>query len=303
MTEPRWQSSKETWSEFQCRHFNWNNRQSGTCEAGSVPANEGKQPKQSTLDILLAISFAVLAGGPTEMLQKPSGVPVRPPSPMDVSPAPSRPASPKDTSPTPAAGRPDGTTADRPADSAQGSAPSASHAGIRGPNPYLSPNAVPRGMHINEVGMLEKSSFSTVYRVERPGLREEIAAHGFSPSNHFGGIQKMIQGDAIIVSETPEGARIFGNGEYGEGHYDLYAIDAKGYKGASLKDNVDYNTEFVAHETGRTAEALKKLPPREVAEGALEFIEAHIDAAAGQASKVHLLERGVPRDRKSSDSE
>ncbi len=158
-------------------------------------------------------------------------------------------------------------------------------------------------MHINEVGMLEKSSFSTVYRVERPGLREEIAAHGFSPSNHFGGIQKMIQGDAIIVSETPEGARIFGNGEYGEGHYDLYAIDAKGYKGASLKDNVDYNTEFVAHATGRTAEALKKLPPREVAEGALEFLEAHIDAAAGQASKIHLLERGVPRDRKSSDSE
>ncbi|WCM24770.1 hypothetical protein NDK50_28730 [Paraburkholderia bryophila] len=158
-------------------------------------------------------------------------------------------------------------------------------------------------MHINEAGMLEKSSFSTVYRVEPPGLREEIAAHGFSPSHHFGGIQKMIQGDAIIVSETPEGARIFGNGEYGEGHYDLYAIDARGFKGASLKDNVDHNTEFVAHETGRTAEALKKLLPREVAEGALEFREAHIDAAAGRPNRLQLLERGVPRETTSSASE
>jgi hypothetical protein len=150
--------------------------------------------------------------------------------------------------------------------------------------------------------MLEKDSFNKVYRVDAGVNRDRILEQGFEPSAHFGGIDKMISGDAIIASETQEGARAFGDSEYGAGHYDLYEIDAGGLKGASLKDNIDYNTAFTARQLGRTPEALKVMAPREVAEGALEFREAHLDAAAGSPARIHLVDRGVPRAQTPSDS-
>ncbi|MFM0341071.1 hypothetical protein [Paraburkholderia fungorum] len=151
--------------------------------------------------------------------------------------------------------------------------------------------------------MLEKTTFTKVYRVDSGLHRDAILEHGFEPSAHFGGIGKMISGDAIIVSETLQGAQAFGDSEFGAGHYDIYEIDASGFKGASLKDNVDHNTAFTARQLGRTPEALKVMPPREVAEGALEFKEAHVDAAAGRPARIHIIERGVPRPQTPSDSD
>jgi hypothetical protein len=154
-----------------------------------------------------------------------------------------------------------------------------------------------RGMYLNERGMLEKKSFSTTYRVASVAERDAIHQHGFLPSEHFGGIDKMISGDALIVSETADGARVFGDAEYGPGSYDLYEIDARGYKGASLQDNVDFNTRVMAKRLGYTPEVLESLPPRDVAEGALEFREAHIDAAAADPRRIKLIEHGTqPRE-------
>jgi hypothetical protein len=173
---------------------------------------------------------------------------------------------------------------------------------VHSPNTDLSPEAVPSGMRVYETGMLEKTTFTKVYRVGSGLHRDAILEHGFDPSAHFGGIGKMISGDAIVVSETLEGARAFGDSEFGGGHYDLYEIDASGLKGASLKDNVEYNTAFTARQLGRKPEALKVMATREVAEGALEFREAHIDAAAGGPARIHLIERGVPCPQTSSNS-
>jgi hypothetical protein len=149
------------------------------------------------------------------------------------------------------------------------------------------------GLYSNEKGMLEKKTFSTVYRVAPASARDAIRQHGFAPSGHFGGIDKMISGDALIVSETADGARIFGDSEYGPGCYDLYEIDASGFKGASLQDNVDFNTRVIATRLGYTPEALESMPPREVAEGALEFREAHVDAGAGDPRRVKIIEYGT----------
>ena len=74
--------------------------------------------------------------------------------------------------------------------------------------------------------MLEKKSFTRVYRVAAIEDRSTIRANGFRPSTEFGGIQKMISGDVLIVAEDLDGAHAFGDGEYGPGHYDVYEIDA-----------------------------------------------------------------------------
>jgi hypothetical protein len=239
-----------------------------------------------------------------------SPAPSRPATPMDTSPAPSRPATPMDTSPAsspPASPAPEQSepppslAESRPVDATTSGEPSTSANEAASPNHDLRPADVPPGMHINEVGMLEKETFDSVYRVDSGRNRDAILEHGFEPSTHFGGVDKMISGDAIIVSESLAGALAFGDSEFGAGHYDLYSINARGLKGASLRDNVNYNTTFTARQLGRTPEALKALPPIEVAEGALAFREAHIDAAAGSPDRIHLVNRGAPRPS-SSDS-
>jgi hypothetical protein len=163
-----------------------------------------------------------------------------------------------------------------------------------GTGPDIGPRTpASRAMYPNQKGMLEKKTFSTVYRAAPVTERDAIEHRGFAPSTDFGGIDNMISGDALIVSETAEGARIFGDSEYGPGYYDLYEIDASGFKGASLQDNVDFNTRVVATRLGYTPDALKSMPPREVAEGALEFKEAHIDAGAGDPHRVRRIEYGT----------
>ncbi|MFC0399688.1 hypothetical protein [Paraburkholderia rhizosphaerae] len=148
-------------------------------------------------------------------------------------------------------------------------------------------------MYLNDQRMLEKKTFSTVYRAAPASERDAILQHGFLPSKHFGGVDKLISGDALIVSETADGARIFGDSEYGSGCYDLYEIDARGFKGVSLQDNVSFNARSIASRFGYTPEVLQSMQPREVAEGALEFREAHIDATAGDARRVKLIEYGT----------
>jgi len=238
--------------------------------------------------------------------------PSRPATPMDTSPPPSRPATPMDTSPPRSrSASPVSEQRNLSPSSARRDSVESTHSSTRpksadeanSPNQDLNPEFVPPGMRINEIGFLEKKAFPRVYRVDSGLNRAAILEHGFEPSSHFGGIKKMISGDALIVSETLEGARAFGDSEFGAGHYDLYEIKTKGLEGASLKDNVYFNTDFTARQLGRTPSALKKMAPREVAEGALEFREAHIDAAAGDPARIRLIERGVPRPQTPPDSD
>jgi hypothetical protein len=238
--------------------------------------------------------------------------PSRPATPMDTSPPPSRPATPMDTSPPRSrSASPVSEQRNLSPSSARRDSVESTHSSTRpksadeanSPNQDLNPEFVPPGMRINEIGFLEKKAFPRVYRVDSGLNRAAILEHGFEPSSHFGGIKKMISGDALIVSETLEGARAFGDSEFGAGHYDLYEIKTKGLEGASLKDNVYFNTDFTARQLGRTPSALKKMAPREVAEGALEFREAHIDAAAGDPARIRLIERGMPRPQTPPDSD
>jgi hypothetical protein len=302
VVEPQYDPNKETWDQYQKRHCEWST--GSACR--TPPKDEGKSPPQTPGEILFGVLLSILGGLGDEGGGRPGEAPVgtRPGSPMETSsPAPSRPGSPMDTS-SPPPPRPDSPMDTSPSsDPGEAGKGSKSSDETRQPNQDLKPDAVPHGMHVNEMGMLEKESFTTVYRVDSGLNRDAIHDHGFEPSTHFGGVGKMISGKALIVSETMEGARAFGDSEFGAGHYDLYAIDASGLKGASLKDNVDYNTTFTAKQLGRTPEALKTMKDREIAEGALEFREAHIDATAGCPDKIHLIERGVPRPQTPSDSD
>ncbi len=329
--EPQYQSNKESWDEYQRRHCEW---RGGAC-LGKPPENEGKSPPLTPGQIATSVVLSILGGGPLEprptgMGAEPGGasgvpLPSRPATPMDTSPPPSRPATPMDTSPppsrpaTPMDTSPPRSRSASPVSEQRNLSPSSArrdsvestHSSTRpksadeanSPNQDLNPEFVPPGMRINEIGFLEKKAFPRVYRVDSGLNRAAILEHGFEPSSHFGGIKKMISGDALIVSETLEGARAFGDSEFGAGHYDLYEIKTKGLEGASLKDNVYFNTDFTARQLGRTPSALKKMAPREVAEGALEFREAHIDAAAGDPARIRLIERGMPRPQTPPDSD
>jgi hypothetical protein len=161
-------------------------------------------------------------------------------------------------------------------------------------------------MRLNNEGMLERSDIKKLYRADSPDSRDSIERDGFFPSEDFSGVDRMINRHAIIASETIEGARKFGDGRYGQGHYDIYEINADGATVASLQDNVRYNTEFMSKKLGwATPDDLLKAQPKDVAEGALEFREVHADESVGQPGKFTLLERGIPpfkRDHSESGS-
>ncbi|MGG7668568.1 ADP-ribosyltransferase [Yersinia sp. J1] len=59
--QPRWQSNKESWSNFQSRHCKW--ERGVPCK--TVPKDQGKAPPKTDEEIAFEISLGVLSMGPT----------------------------------------------------------------------------------------------------------------------------------------------------------------------------------------------------------------------------------------------
>ncbi|HDL8054215.1 TPA: hypothetical protein PXQ41_002110 [Yersinia enterocolitica] len=59
--EPKYQSNKESFSQYQARHCKWENRM----ECKEVPEDQGKTPPRTSEDIALDIGLGILTGGPT----------------------------------------------------------------------------------------------------------------------------------------------------------------------------------------------------------------------------------------------
>ncbi|KHA72857.1 YD repeat-containing protein [Pseudomonas chlororaphis] len=85
-------------------------------------------------------------------------------------------------------------------------------------------------------------------KVYRADQREpyEVLRDGFNPSDEFTAVKKMISGEALIVSETLEGAFFYAANNNHE--LNFYEIDATDVRGVSLTENlVVNNSAMLAH--------------------------------------------------------
>jgi insecticidal toxin complex protein TccC len=74
----------------------------------------------------------------------------------------------------------------------------------------------------------------------------EVLRDGFNPSDEFTAVKKMISGEALIVSETLEGAFFYAANSNHE--LNFYEIDATDVRGVSLTENlVVNNPAMLAH--------------------------------------------------------
>ena len=98
----------------------------------------------------------------------------------------------------------------------------------------------------NNRNLLLRDNFGAkVYRADRRGP-VEVLRDGFHASDEFTAVKKMIGGEALIVSETLEGALFYA--AQSDVRYHFYSIDATDVSGASLLENLVVNTSrTVAH--------------------------------------------------------
>lgn len=109
--------------------------------------------------------------------------------------------------------------------------------------------AVPEGLdpasayRWNSRGLLQRDSFAkSVYRA---GKRDygTIRRTGFTVSTDFGGINKMISGESLIVAETLEGAQNYARMSGSIEPFHFFEIQAENVSGVSLMENWVINNE------------------------------------------------------------
>ncbi|WP_207004434.1 dermonecrotic toxin domain-containing protein [Trinickia mobilis] len=146
---------------------------------------------------------------------------------------------------------------------------------------------------INSKGLIEHTDFPILYRVDA-SPPDEIAVDGFFPSTDFQGVPPMLDGAPLITSETRAGADKVVSSLYSDsdrGHYYLYAFDADGLKAVSLLDNQRYEPIQLGRLLRR--ESVAGLRPIDLAEGAGEFAETHVESNV-PVERIRLLETNDP---------
>lgn len=133
----------------------------------------------------------------------------------------------------------------------------------------------------NSRGFIERTHYGDyVYRADVSGPGPE----GFHNSEQFQGVRRMISGDNVLItSGSREGAIRFGDTEFGRGHYRLYRIDAREVRGASLMENVRNSSSGATRAFGQNVSQMR---PIDIAEGAGEFEEVHIDNSKITPDKI-----------------
>lgn len=159
-------------------------------------------------------------------------------------------------------------------------------------NPYQAQVTLPAGGSFNSRGMIERTDFPKLYRVEqtsRVQRRGDPTASGFIHSNNFSGPEKMLDGDVVIVSRSKEGAEHYGATEF-NGDYELYEIDSAGLRAVSLNENIDLNPQFTALRQDDEPDWLDWLKQEnqlsDFAGGAYAFDEVHLSVAGLDPAKI-----------------
>ncbi|WP_312242139.1 PAAR domain-containing protein [Pantoea sp.] len=141
----------------------------------------------------------------------------------------------------------------------------------------------------NALGFVERENFGRfVYRADtRPP--DEITAEGFHGSSYFEGVPRMINGDNILIaSETQAGATQYGDEnllQYGVETFYVYRIDATHVRGASLMESVQSQSRAAVEHQWRPDSRLI-----DIAEGAGEYREVHLDNSQIPASHINLVD-------------
>lgn len=146
----------------------------------------------------------------------------------------------------------------------------------------------------NEKNLLERHSFArTVYRADRH-RPQDVQAHGFAVSEDFGGVPKMIRGDALIVAETLQGAIYYADIAGNPTEYHFYEINAEGVPGVSLNENLVLNKEGMFKHMGRADLAHSQpLSPEDLTNQANLMHEAHIAVRAVNETRASRV-RHIP---------
>lgn len=162
-------------------------------------------------------------------------------------------------------------------------------------NPFQAEISLPQGARFNSRGMIERTDFARLYRVEKASRverRGDPQVFGFRASNFFGGPVKMLDNDVVIVSRTKEGAVYYGETEF-KGDYDLYEIDGTDLPAVSLNENIELNERFTEMRQDLSPGTINELRENgrlnEFAESAVKFDEVHLSRAGLSPRRIHLI--------------
>ncbi|EJL88097.1 RHS repeat-associated core domain protein containing protein [Herbaspirillum sp. CF444] len=150
---------------------------------------------------------------------------------------------------------------------------------------------------LNSKGLHEETFSGPLYRVEASTVDVDlILENGFNRSSQFGGVRKMIpdEHDALIVSESKEGAEIFNQRQHrGEGHIFEIGRNAEEdtplqIRGVSLRKNFHLNRNNLMHHLSTPEMHVTRLAD----EGDLQLYSAN----ANMYAEAHIYLRDIRRE-------
>jgi hypothetical protein len=102
------------------------------------------------------------------------------------------------------------------------------------------------GGYWNSLGMIERTDLNTLYRVAempRGGDPQRALLEGFAETQRFDYATKMLVGPVLRTFGSPRGALEFAQAAF-DGPFVLYEIDGSGLSAVSLRENLQFNTDF-----------------------------------------------------------
>lgn len=139
----------------------------------------------------------------------------------------------------------------------------------------------------NGKGLLEQSRFETPLYIVAKRDQQQIRQEGFGHYKTFRRVPNMIDGNALIASETLKGAlKRIGNRK---GLFYIYEVDAKeGVRGASLRRNIEANKKNLTAHFALNLEG-EDFNWNDITLGATYFDEIHVYAKDVKHTNITLL--------------
>lgn len=128
-------------------------------------------------------------------------------------------------------------------------------------NKWQSEVESPPGGYLNARGIIERKDRDYVFRAEKEQRINRRALNAsnisFRPSNWFDGVNKMLDGEVLITSQTKEGVHKFSDPD--PAPYKIYKINTTGIRTASLRENMLYNEKFIEEREGYSEGVIQRL--------------------------------------------
>lgn len=149
-------------------------------------------------------------------------------------------------------------------------------------------------VEVNALGMLVRRNFSNVYYTQALSEAKgawEIINETLSPTRDFNGAQPMLEGDALRVFGSLEGAKNYAKANF-SGPYLLAKIEADGLVGASLRENLASNMALTLRRENYPASLIMPADYAAFANGAWTNDEIHLSMAAFSQARIRILTIG-----------